>query len=71
MRKTSPRRTAQRGATFVHMRLGSAVVAPPPLKPEQVRCPVCRNGVQPTLRGYLRLHKDLFGHDCHNRAIDP
>lgn len=41
----------------------------PELKRGQARCPVCRNGVLVTVRGYLRGHKDLFGHPCYNRAL--
>jgi len=40
---------------------------PPTLKPGQVRCPVCRNGVRPNVRGFLREHRDLFGLKCYNR----
>lgn len=43
-------------------------VAPPELLANQVRCPECRNGVTPTLRGNLRAHADLFGAPCLNRS---
>jgi hypothetical protein len=42
-------------------------VAPPQLKAGQQRCPVCRNGATLTPLGFLRRHRDLFGHDCTNR----
>lgn len=63
---TSGDRTRLRGVAR-----GRTVLAPPELKPGQVRCQVCRNGVVITDRGYLRRHHDLFGHRCHNVAIDP
>lgn len=43
------------------------VADPPELKPGQVRCPVCRNGVRTTAYGYLWRHVDLFGLDCYNK----
>lgn len=46
----------------------AASVAPPELRPGQVRCPVCRNGAGKTLNGNLRQHTDLFGHRCYNRS---
>jgi hypothetical protein len=45
---------------------GPEEVAPPALRPGQVRCPACRNGVTPTTTGALRRHRDLFGADCWN-----
>jgi hypothetical protein len=50
-------------------RVGSQARAAPELKPGQVRCPVCRNGVRLTANGYLRKHADLFGHPCFNKAL--
>lgn len=41
--------------------------AAPELADGKVRCPVCRNGVTPTVTGYLRQHRDLFGLTCYNR----
>ena len=48
--------------------MGATEVAPPLLRTGQARCPVCRNTTRLTSRGYLRAHRDLFGHDCYNRA---
>ena len=30
------------------------------------RCPVCRNVTTMTSRGFLRKHRDVYGHDCWN-----
>lgn len=40
----------------------------PTLVDGKVRCPVCRNVVGRTPNGYLRKHRDLFGHPCFNKA---
>lgn len=48
---------------------GRVAKAAPELNPGQVRCPVCRNGVTTTPFGFLRRHRDLFGHDCHNKSV--
>jgi len=54
----------------VATRLDRGEVPAPLLIEGQLRCPVCRKGVRPTERGYLRRHRDLFGHDCHNVAVE-
>ena len=33
----------------------------------QLPCPTCRRPVTLTSRGYLRKHRDLFGHPCYQR----
>ena len=43
--------------------------AVPALRDGQVRCPVCRNGVTPTPRGFLRQHRDVYGQRCYNKAV--
>lgn len=48
-------------------RTSRGAVAPPELRGNQKRCPVCRNGVATTVTGKLRKHVDLFGADCYNR----
>jgi hypothetical protein len=65
----------QHGRGWGHARVMSVrqgnrkTVQPPPLREEQQRCPVCRNAVTLTSRGYLRRHRDLFGLDCYNKAV--
>lgn len=67
MRATSSRRRARQGkATFQGIGRGREERLAE-LRPGQVRCPVCRNGVTPTPSGHLRKHRDQFGHDCFNR----
>lgn len=56
--------TGARGTTH-------SVAEPPALRVGERRCPTCRNRTQLTMRGYLRRHKDLFGHNCYNVALDP
>lgn len=48
--------------------LSRRVVAPPTPGGGRESCPVCRNVASVTARGYLRRHRDLFGHDCWNVA---
>lgn len=73
MRATSGRRRADHrhglSRGYVGNARGAQAIAPPSLRDGQVRCPVCRNGSQVTDRGYLRRHKDLFGHTCYNVAL--
>lgn len=42
---------------------------PKKLRPNQVRCPVCRVGATVRITGELRSHDDLFGYHCYN--TDP
>jgi hypothetical protein len=46
-------------------------VAPPPVPDGRTRCPVCRNHTGRTPSGYLRKHRDVFGHPCYNRRPEP
>lgn len=59
-----------RGVRFRGTAHGVATIAVPTPTEGQRRCPVCRNAVKVTGRGYLRRHRDLFGHDCHNVAVE-
>lgn len=64
-----PGRNTGRGkAGFRGVARGRATIAPPALTAGKVRCPVCRNAIKTDAYGFLRRHRDLFGHDCHNRA---
>lgn len=72
-RKVDPR--GGRGGKGTPIGVGSptyssaVVLAPPELRPGQVRCPVCRNatGLTP-LTKVLRKHRDLFGEPCWNKS---
>lgn len=68
-RMTSRRRSERaHGYTVGVARTGRrSMLAPPEPTGDRVSCPVCRNAVKPTGRGFLRAHNDLFGHPCYNR----
>lgn len=47
---------------------GRQVHVPPTLRDGQARCPACRQAVTLTPTGRLRMHDDLTGWPCPNRA---
>lgn len=71
--RVRPGRNRSKRTTQGHTRIvaakGRRVIIPPPVPEGHARRSVCRNTARITTRGYLRQHRDLFGHDCSNKAL--